>query len=223
MLLRHRQSLLFVAPVPRDPDASASADSWASVAERLLQTAYPELELRMETLPFEYVAAKPEESAWLEAARRLRPDWLALPPLFPEQLGTCSVDGRTPSPESFKADMIRVLAEARAYAGRVTLFLPYGIDEESATRLLPFADAAYSAAWETGCQPVDVQTAIDALLRQHAHPAYKTDDASPDARDARVQLALASAFLRRMGFRWTRGLGFAATGERQPNVLPRSC
>lgn len=214
MLLRKGQSLLFVTLASRDAETYGSAEeSWASVAERLLQTAYPDLELRTETHAFACASAERPEPSWLEAARRMKPDWLALPPLTVRDVEAAEDKGVELSPERFKAALAGVLAQARAHASRVTLLLPYGLDAEEANRLLPYADAAYSAAWDAGCQPIDAQSAIDFAVNRHAHLAGETDQA---ALRADVELALANAFLPRVGFQWVRRSSFVLP----PSELP---
>lgn len=221
MLLRKGQSLLFVTLASRGAETSGPADeSWASAAERLLLTAYPDLELRTETHAFACASAERPEPGWLEAARRMKPDWLALPPLTVRDLEAAQGNGVTLSPELFKAALGRVLTEARAHAKRVTLLLPYGLDAEEANRLLPYADAAYSAAWDAGCQPVDAQSAIDFAANRHAILADESDKA---ALRADVELALANAFLPRLGFQWVKRNSFVLPpSELSPRCMPFS-
>lgn len=208
MQLRKGQSLLFLSHARNV--AAATESGWASIVDRLLQSVYPELDIRVDALSYAAVADGRAEPGWIEAAGDLRPDWLVLPPFTDAELSAFVPNGATMSPELLKESLLPKLIEMRMHAERVVLLSPFALNASDGEDSAPYEAAVLEAAWEAGCMLVDAKTAIDETKDKHA---YQPGQANDEAQRTDIEFALASAFLRSVGFQWIRRHSFFNLGD----------
>lgn len=208
MQLRKGQSLLLLSHARNV--AAATETSWAAIVDRLLQSVYPDLDIRVDTLAHTAVADGWAQPTWIDAARDRRPDWLVLPPLTRADLSMLVPNGATMTPEYLKESLLPMLIEMRMHVKRVVLLSPFVLNATDGNDFAPYEAAVLEAAWEAGCMLIDVKHAIDETKVKHA---YQPDQANDDALRADIEFALANAFLRSVGFQWVRRPSFFSLGE----------
>ncbi len=208
MQLRKGQSLLIFSHARNA--AGANESGWASIVERLLQSVYPELDIRVDTYSCAAAANGGTLSVWTDAARQRKPDWLVLPPFTHADLSELLPNGATMPPEQLKDMLLPMLNELRMYAGRVVLLTPFALNGSDLTDFAQSEATLLEAAWEAGCMLVSTKSAIDETKSKHA---YQPDQANEEALRADIEFALANAFLRDVGFQWVRRPSFFSFGD----------
>jgi len=217
MQLRKGQSLLLLSHARNV--ASATETSWAAIVDRLLQSVYPDLNIRVDTLAHATVAGGRAQPAWIDAVRQRKPDWLVLPPLTRADLSMLVPNGATMTPELLKESLLPMLNELRLYAKHIVLLSPFVLNESDGDEFAPYEEAVLEAAWEADSMVVSVKHAINETKVKHACQPDQTND---ETLRADIELALANALLRSVGFQWVRRPSFFSLGDQLSHRMPHS-
>ncbi|MFC5529688.1 hypothetical protein [Cohnella yongneupensis] len=223
MLLLKGQSILFIEHVYKQQSVTnngerTSDSGMATIADRLLQMVYPELSLQVEACASGIHTLDSAVDGWLDAARRLRPDWLVIPPLHGDNWPAYSTDGRPLTPDLLEAALRRMMRDIQPYAINLALVAPISLTSSDKGFISPYADVARSVAEEEGCLFIDAQAEIDDVRLKYAHQAAPTNEEL----SADIEMSLTNVFLQAIGFQWVRRNAFAVT-ERPSFQLSCSC
>jgi len=181
---------------------------YVAFVDALLQAAYPELSIRVTNMGIGGNTVRDLERRWQTDVLDLKPDWLSV------MIGINDVWRQFDQPtipeshvllDEYESTLERLVQAARPGLKGLILMSPFYLepnaDDRMRRRMDEYGAAARRVAERSGATFVDTQAAF-APLFEHVHPtAIASDRVHPNWTG---HLVLARAFLKAIGFDWTR-------------------
>lgn len=214
MEIKQDEKLLFVGDSITDcgrdqPLGEGTADSlgngYVSYVDALLQIVYPDHSIRVVNKGISGNTVRDLEARWQTDVVKQNPDWLVI------MIGINDVWRHFSKPflkeshiqsEEYEETLYRLINESNP--SKLVLMTPFYIEPNSNDDLRKMMDdygmIVKDVASETNALFIDTQKAFEPLLR-NLHPTAIADDrVHPNARG---HMALAKAFLTKVGFEWS--------------------
>ncbi|WP_217592142.1 SGNH/GDSL hydrolase family protein [Cohnella sp. GbtcB17] len=181
---------------------------YVALVDTLLQTAYPELSIRVTNMGIGGNTVRDLEKRWQTDVLELAPDWLSI------MIGINDVWRQFDQPtipeshvplEEYETKLERLARSVPAGLKGLVIMTPFYIEPNAADgmrrRMDEYGLAARRVAERVGALFVDTQAAFAPLL-EHVHPtALASDRVHPNWTG---HMLIARAFLRAIGFDWAR-------------------
>jgi lysophospholipase L1-like esterase len=217
MKLKQGQKLLFIGDSITDCDRSkplgeglfgALGKGYVSYVDALLQSVYPELGIRVVNKGIGGNTVRDLKGRWQEDVLDQKPDWLSV------MIGINDVWRQYDTPfisdwhvylEEYEETLKSLVLETKPLVKELVLMTPYylegNVEDKMRKTMDDYGAVVRRIAAETGCLFVDTQAAFDKVLVELYSATLAWDRVHPTAAG---HMVLARAFLREIGFDWSK-------------------
>ncbi|MCD8509382.1 MAG: SGNH/GDSL hydrolase family protein [Bacillus sp. (in: Bacteria)] len=215
MLLEKNNKLLFIGDSITDcdrrkPEGEGGADAlgrgYVSFVNAFLQSAYPELSIRVVNQGINGHTVRDLEARWQRDVVDHRPDWLSI------MIGINDVWRQYDNPyltekhvylDEYRERLEKLVVETKPLVKGLVLMTPFFIESSKEDAMLQsmneYGAVVKELAEKHDCVFVDTQAAIDKVLGDLHSSALAWDRVHPSATG---HMLLARAFLNEIGFNW---------------------
>jgi lysophospholipase L1-like esterase len=217
MLLSKGQKLLFIGDSITDCGRAkpgvegrdeALGRGYVAMVDALLQSVYPELQIRVVNKGIGGNTVRDLSARWEEDVLKANPDWVSIMIGINDvwrQFDLPLIKERHVYPDEYESTLRRLVLETKPHVKGLVLMTPYYLEPNPADPMRATMDQ-YGAivrkiAEEAGAVFVDTQAAFEPLLKAVYPATLAWDRVHPNQTG---HMALARAFLNAIGFDWSR-------------------